>query len=57
MQQTLAQLQQLNSFYSQLLSSITAQQQHLKLLIHLLQTNDTQTSNTFIEESIKKVHK
>lgn len=52
MQQTLAQLQQLNSVYSQLLSSITAQQQHLKLLIHLLLTNDTKTSNTFIEESI-----
>lgn len=52
MEQVISQLQALNTTYSQLLSTITAQQQHLKLLIHILQTNDAEISNPFIEEAI-----
>lgn len=43
MEQVLQQLQQLNGVYAQLLTTINAQQQHLKLLIHLLQIQQQQT--------------
>ena len=63
MEQVLQQLQQLNSVYAQLLTTINAQQQHLKLLIHLLQMQQLQTglnnpssndeiSNQFVADSI-----
>ncbi len=42
MEQVLQQLQQLNAVYAQLQTTINAQQQHLKLLIHLLQTQQQQ---------------
>ena len=63
MEQVIQQLQQLNNVYAQLLTTINAQHQHLKLLIHLLQTqqqdtaasngtNTNETLNTFALEAI-----
>ena len=63
MEQVLQQLQQLNSMYAQLLTTINAKQQHLKLLIHLLQVHQQQgelnipssnheISNQFVVNSI-----
>jgi hypothetical protein len=63
MEQVLQQLQQLNGVYAQLLTTINAQQQHLKLLIHLLQvqqqqvelnnaSNNIDLPNQFVTDSI-----